>query len=125
MLPSVAKGIAEKKFGGKGTPVQAKRPRKCCKICVKFFDHVVSKEQLPLEPGICLECDTMLKEGYIAFTSGDRFCFAKSEALNDMAGTIVQISESVFQQLAAKHSAKIQEKEKHGEHPQSGSAGDV
>jgi hypothetical protein len=118
MLPSFAKGIVEKKTLGKGNKVHAvkpKVPRKICKVCALAFDHVEGTEPLPLTPSKCEKCDAMLKQGYIAFISGDRYIFAKSKAMADQAGEILKISEPVFEKLAKQFEVTASQKEKNGE----------
>jgi len=92
MLPSLIKGLAEKKAIGRGKRVAPRRPWKCCAVCCDIYEYKESFEEVTLENGHCPKCDGLLKEGYVAFVSGDKFAFGKSDRLKDKAGEVMAIS---------------------------------
>lgn len=112
MLPSMAKGIAEGKIGGKGIKVD-QVPRKVCNICGASFDFSSGPKEEAILTESCERCQVQLKDGYTAFISeseaGKRFAFAKAESLSDMAGKIVSISPVVMEKLAEQFKAEWQE----------------
>lgn len=105
MLPSFAKGVVERKVTGKGrkvgVPNVVVRPTKACTICLTTFDFKETPEDSSLISEHCVRCASLLREGYIAFTSGKGFAFAKSERMKDLAGQIVKLSAEVFDKLEA------------------------
>jgi hypothetical protein len=124
MLPSFTKGVIERKASGKGrkvgTPNVVVRPTKVCTICLTTFDFKETPEDSRLTGENCVRCASLLREGYIAFTSGKRFAFAKSERMKDLAGTVVKLSAEVFDKLEAhyKDEWKTNEQQSQGNDPQ-------
>lgn len=101
MLPSYIKGLAKKKIGGKGIPAVIRRPRKCCKVCCRTFDHVwaAPTAELELKPGLCKTCRPLLKDGYVALVCGDKYAIIKSPHLKDAGGEIIRISPHVMESV--------------------------
>lgn len=118
MLPSFAKGVVERKVTGKGrkvgTPNVVVRPTKVCTICLTTFDFKESMEDSALTSEHCVRCASLLREGYIAFTSGKRFAFAKSKSMEDLAGTVVKLSTEVFDKLEAHYKDEWKTNEQNG-----------
>lgn len=110
MLPSAAKGIVEKKIAkNRPAPPAEARPTKYCEVCVKLFERKF-KHEGGVESAVCADCQALLDQGYIAFTTADRYAFGKSEALKDMAGKIVFIQESTMNKMVEKF--KVEQKGK-------------
>jgi len=91
--------------------------RKFCKICGKLWDFinmpVGTKNMMVAE--YCLECDTKLKEGLIAFVQADNYVFARSGGkLDDMKGTVMHVSEHVMAELKRVYRAQVKTKENGG-----------
>lgn len=119
----MVKGLQDKSIGGKGQKVAAKYPHKVCLVCHAAFDfregEPIDKEKLIEKEHLqdpCADCKTKLDEGYIAFVHGDRFAFAKSQMLKDMAGTVQHLSANVFETLATQFKLewKVKEHIDHG-----------
>ena len=93
MLPSFVEGLAQKRAIGKGQKVPKpirKVPSKICKVCAVLFDLQHPSDK-PIEPGICLTCEALIKEGYVALISGEQYAFVKSERLKDLPDRIVHL----------------------------------
>jgi hypothetical protein len=101
MLPSLAKHVGRgKPFGRKVTP--EKRPRKICTVCMRPFDYAAVGDDFQPGTGICEQCTGLLQEGYIAFTCGGEYAFARHPHLADMAGKIVKLQPETFDKLRLK-----------------------
>src|SRR5512135_2374789 len=84
MLPSMAMSVHEGKLHGRGRKIGKPQPRKTCPVCCKLFDFVsVEREKAEIKAEPCEECGKLLKEGWIAFTSGDKYAFCRSERMKD------------------------------------------
>lgn len=105
MLPSFAKGIAEKKAMGKGRKENPRVPRSVCPVCGTGFDFGPQVAALP-KPDPCVSCKRDLDAGYTAFICDDRYIIAKSAMLADMAGKIMQLSPPVFERMAKEYEAQ-------------------
>ncbi len=107
MLPSLAKGVVEKRTIGKGNKALLRRkPRKVCSYCTRLFDHALFKdaESPKLEVDTCPECKAKLDDGFVAIVAtGNRICFVKSERLKDMAGKCVRVSPDNFDRIAKEY----------------------
>jgi len=112
MLPSLAKDLASGKMKGKGGKLAKTRPRKMCRVCCKTFDLAACPDDTPLTPSLCDECEPVLKDGYVAIVSGDKFAFIKHESLTDLGGTVQHVSIPVFEQFQAKFEAAVKERQK-------------
>jgi hypothetical protein len=121
MLPTFTKGVIERKATGKGrkvgTPNTVVQPTRMCPICLKAFDFFQVPEDSTLKAEHCVRCAALLKEGYIAFTSGKRFAFAKSSRMMDLAGKVVKLSPEVFEKLAQHYKDEWSVGEKPSQNP--------
>lgn len=106
MLPSMVRGLKEKRIGGKGRPEQVTRFRKICRVCAKLFDKAATDPMRPLETGTCEGCSAMLDQGYIGLRSTDGYAFIKSASLADMAGQVIQIQPANFEQIRAQYNVE-------------------
>lgn len=112
MLPSFTMAMKGKKITGKGAPLKILRPRKVCPVCGDLYDKVMlpPNADLALEPKNCERCQGLLDEKWTAFTCGENYAFARSPGLVSMAGQMVQISPSVFEQLAKEFDVHTKQK---------------
>lgn len=96
----MAMSVHEGKLHGRGRKIGKPQPRKTCPVCCKLFDFVsVEREKAEIKAEPCEECGKLLKEGWIAFTSGDKYAFCRSERMKDLGGKIVPLSPGVFQKI--------------------------
>lgn len=109
----VARGTAQNTIGGKGVKVSLpQRPTRICNICGTGYDFIRTGDDIQLKHDqSCEKCKETLAEGYTAFVADNRFCFAKSVRLEDMAGKIVKIDVQVMDTMEGKF--KIERKFKH------------
>lgn len=114
-LPSLAKGLAHKKIGGKGKPVIQPTPRKTCSVCCKMFDYVTVEDPPAVVAEPCEDCAKMLKDGCVAIVAGDRYAFVKSKLLEDMAGQIMPVSPYVLEHVNKHFQAEWKMKENNGQ----------
>lgn len=91
--------VAPKSYG------MATLPRKCCKICIKQFDMAYVPSDTRVEPATCDECQKQLDAGMIACVSDTRFAFIKpkNEKMDDLRGTIVQVSGKTMDEIQRLH----------------------
>ena len=103
-LPSFVRGLAQGEIGGRGKPTvrmpDPSIPSYACDVCGITFQ---SKDEPKPLFRFCRKCDGMLKDGYTAVVcdTGD-FAIIKSEALKDMAGSMVKVSPPVMAMLKQK-----------------------
>jgi hypothetical protein len=97
-LPGFVQQQEEKRIFRGGKPISKSRAHKCCKVCGKLFDFRMIEPTLP-ELAVCEKCQKELDKGYIAFTSTNNYCFAKSKSLDDLKGTVQEISQDVMAKL--------------------------
>lgn len=118
MLPSLAKGIVEKKTVGKGTKVKPLiaplKPTKVCECCSLLFQFQRDYEG-EIQSAVCAKCQKSLDQGFTCFVSADRYAFGKSTFLHDMEGKLVQITEKTMDQL--KKRFEVMSKEKNDQPP--------
>lgn len=109
MLPSYIKGLEKKKIGGKGIPAVIRRPRKCCKVCCRMFDHTWASPSAEMEvkPCLCRTCGPALRHGYVALVCGDKYALIKSPRFKDDAGEIIQISPYVMEAVEKEFGSKL------------------
>lgn len=112
-LPSMAKGVAEGKIGGKGVKAPKKHPTKICKVCFKSFEwktgDAPGQEKIIVVESMrdpCPDCDRKLKEGYTALVAGNRYAFVKSAKFMDWAGQIIHISPQVMSSVQVQFNAE-------------------
>lgn len=96
--------IAER-LSGKGVKMSLPSvPTRVCNICGKGFDFVKTSGDVQLQHDKpCLDCQKNLDDGYTAFISDNRFVFAKSDRLADMAGQVVIVETHVMDAMEGKY----------------------
>lgn len=98
-LPDFVEQRESKRIFAGQKPVSKSRAHKACRICGKLFDFRIIENMLLPELGECDKCSKLLKQGYIAFSSANYYCFGKSKSLEDLAGTVVECSPEIMQKL--------------------------
>lgn len=109
MLPSLAKGVVEKRTIGKGRKaLMVRKAQKTCPYCTQLYDFKLFKdEESPkLEVEVCPQCKAKLDEGFVAIVAeGSKICFVKSERLKDLAGQSIRVSPENFEKIEAEYKA--------------------
>lgn len=109
MLPSLAKGISEKRAIGKGRKaLMIRKAQKVCQYCAKLHDFAFFKDEVSPELKIdaCQHCKDKLEAGYTAIVSqGGKLCFVKSERLKEFAGKSIHVSPENFALIEAEYKA--------------------
>lgn len=98
IMPSFIAGMAKKKTVGKGITPMLRRPKKVCPVCGLLYEHKFMKasDETDIKTQNCQPCQKQLDDGCVALVCGDKFAFVKTQALEDFAGQIKQISPYVM-----------------------------
>lgn len=97
-LPAMKRDLEKKRALRGQIPVADLVPKKVCSVCGKGFDWGPIKGPIP-ELALCDRCDKLLKDGYAALVSDNRYAFIHSPSLSDMSGQIVKISPEVMEAI--------------------------
>lgn len=109
MMTSAMKGMAGGRIGGKGRPARKTQPppMSACKICSEAFPTPAGEQSAVT---YCVRCAKMLKDGFIAIVSSEKFAFVKSPRFTP--GEVIAVSEAIMTRVETEFKAMAQAKQK-------------